>query len=319
MALAAQLGAVVQSTIIPKVADNVFRSNATFELFKYKEAVTLRGGENIRMPLTTAAAGSVGSYSPYDPLSSTPNQQLSYATFEWRNYFGNQPIAEVDLKKASGDSAVIDLLMALKDNLEYSLRDTLGTHLWSDNTAGAGIDIDGLRLLLSTTATYGGIAVADLATWAAQIDATAGTITLLKAERGIQAATEDSDGPDLMVSNSGIHNDIYFLMIANQRYIAGVKEQIVEIGAKHLVFDGIPYFIDRKTPGSGVSGATGQYLVFLNTRWIQLAIHEARNFEGQVFPPVANQDVYICGIKTMLNLICNNRRMQSAFTNLTNS
>ena len=98
---------------------------------------------------------------------------------------------------------------------ETNIRENLALGLFSDGTAGTGAgdtkQIDGFGALMSATSTYGGVAVADMATWIAQIKDNSGadrplTLNLIQQAEG--AATFDSSKPSVFVMRQNVYDQL---------------------------------------------------------------------------------------------------------------
>jgi hypothetical protein len=100
--------------------------------------------------------------------------------------------------------------------------------------------------------------------------------------------------------------------MTNQRF--GEAEK-VSGGFRAVMFNDAPVFADPNTSGSG-AGSTDNFMFFLNPSWLKLYVHKDDNFTSTPFPVTPNQDVVGSRITASLQLLCNNRRMQGAFTSI---
>ena len=81
-----------------------------------------------------------------------------------------------------------------------------------------------MQAALSTTSTYGGIAVADMPLWIANVAANGGTnrdATLDLMQRSYQAGKDGSRKPSVITMNSGVFNNVWSLIQPYERLSAG--------------------------------------------------------------------------------------------------
>ena len=77
--------------------------------------------------------------------------------------------------KNSGDAAKLRLIESKTKVAELAQADRLDSGIFSDGTGSASKEITGLQATMSATSTYGGIAVAEMADWVAQVKTNSGT------------------------------------------------------------------------------------------------------------------------------------------------
>ena len=309
-----EIQSLTNKYIWPKVIDSVYRSNALFVRL-YKKKVMVDGGEFLSVPILYAENNAQGSYSGYDLLSTTPNEQITAATFEWKQLYSTCTFSGEEMIKNSGKFAVVNLLKAKRDNAIASLKYLLGTQIHSDGTGNGGKDIDGLLAVTAATGTtYGNILDTDIATglWLAKRDTTTNTLTVSAMTTLYGQATEDANMPDLGSTSQALLDKYESLLQPQQRYTSSME---VDGGFQALKFKGIPIVADSKTPGSG-AGSTDNYLYFLNTKYLFWYSHPDRDFYSRPKIEIANQDAFVEQKLIAGNICCNNRRFQAVFTAL---
>src|SRR3990167_5542310 len=157
-----QITAISQNEFLPLLVDNVFTSNVAWINMEEKKEYE-DGGPKIIQALISAK-GTAESFSGYQVLDTTSTEEFTAAEFERRHYHRSVVISRDEEIKNSGANQVVSLVEAKIKNAEVSLRDLFGDDLYAD---GGATSIDGLADVVSATSTYGGIAVADMATWVA--------------------------------------------------------------------------------------------------------------------------------------------------------
>jgi hypothetical protein len=188
-----QLNAITHKFVMKKLHDNIFDSNPLLKKLKeggsYK---SVSGGVTIDEPLNYAAATS-GWYSGADTLSTTDVENITAASYAWRSLFAGVTISEEDELKNSGDSAVLNLLKSKMQIAEKSLKDDLGTGLFSDGTTAKSIV--GLRDIVAADQTVGGISQSTNSWWQGQTDTTTTTTTISAMNAVFQDCSIDSEVP----------------------------------------------------------------------------------------------------------------------------
>lgn len=300
-----QLAAITQSHIIPKAVEQIFSSNPLFYRMREK-GIKYDGSLSIKQPLVHTATGSVTAFSGYDILPTAPTDQITAAEFSWRQYAATVTISGEEELKNSGKDGIMNLLELKKDIAALSLEDTLGTDLQGSNTGGKSID--GLASILSTTTTYGGIAVADMATWVAKVPtlATAGTLTKYEFQKAMGQATVGNDKPTIAITRQSVYDKIWSLWEGQQRF---ENTQKGDAGFTTMTVNGLDVVVDSHVTGSDGASQTN-WLEFLNERYLHMFIHKDYNFKAVPIPPQRDQDIKMVRWLVALNLACSRRIMQ---------
>lgn len=299
-----QLASITQSHIIPKAVEQIFGSNPLFFRFKEK-GVKYDGGLTIRQPLVYASTSSVTDFSGYDILPTAPNNQITAAEYQWRQYAGMVTISSEEELKNSGSNGIMNLLEVKKDALALSLEDMLGTDLQGSNSTGK--KLDGLGLLFTAAGTYGAVAPADLAQWESRIHSliAAGTLTKLDMQRMVGLATVGADKPSVGATRQSVFDKIWSLWEGQQRF---VDSKMADAGFTTITFNGIPVVVDSHISGSD-GGTADNWLMFLNERYLNLFMHKDWNFRVTPIPAQRDQSLKIIRTEVALNLACSRRNM----------
>jgi hypothetical protein len=112
----------------------------------------VNGGERIRVPLLYGKNTTVGSYTGYDVLDTTPQDGITTAFFDWRQLAGSVSISRLEEIKNRGENAIKNLLETKVMQLEMSLRDELDQQLIG-KTISSGTFIAGQGPTASQTGT----------------------------------------------------------------------------------------------------------------------------------------------------------------------
>lgn len=299
-----QLSAITQRKILPKLVDNIFDSNPTLQRAKKKWYMKTDGGTTITVPLNYAQISSAGSYSGSDTLSTTDNDVFTAAEYQWKQYYANISITGRDEAINSGDSAKLKLLTQKTKVAEKTLADILGTALYNAGTAAK--DIGGLRLIVSTSSTVGGISQTTYSWWGAQVDSSTTTLSIAKMQSLDNLCTIGSDKPSVVMTTRTLYNSYYGSLQPAQRF---EDSESAKGGFSALFFNGKPVMVDSHVPAN--------YMFFLNEDYLDLAYHPERDFKMEPFMKPVNQDVQTAKIYWMGNLVSSNNRMQGVMSALT--
>ncbi len=300
-----QLASFTQNYIVPKAVDNVFLSNPL--LFRLKEkGIKYTGGLEYRMPLANAATTSAGAFRGFDLLASAANDQFTSAAVSLRQHYATVTVSGEEELKNTGKEALLDLLEMKRQMAEMTIEDNLGTALQGSNSSGK--DLDGLGSILSTTSTYAGIAVADMAAWKAKVQtlAAAGTLTKLEIQKLLGVCTVGADKPTVLVTRQGVFDKIWALWEGQQRFESG---KMADAGFQSMKINGVDLIVDSHVTGSD-AGTQDNWLEALNERYLFLLTHKDCDFKVVPIPPQKDQDIKMVRILWAGNVACNLRRMQ---------
>lgn len=305
-----QLASITHELIVPKAVDNVFNSNPL--LFRFKErGIKYDGGRDIVIPLVYDDVNAVQAYEGSEVLSTEINDNITAAVYNWRQYSAFFGVTGREELINNGKSAMVSLLKTKQKVAELSLLNTLGTDLQGSNSGGKSLD--GLGLTLSTSSTYGGIAVADMAAWAAKSQTiTANTLALFDIQKLQGQCTIGADHPTVFVTRQSVYDKIWSLLQPDQRF---VDTAMGNAGFGGIKFNGLPIVVDSHVAG-GDGGSTNNEFQALNEAYLGLAIHSDVNFKTVPIPQVKDQDVKMVRILFAGNLWCSARRMHGEITTI---
>ena len=302
-----QIAAMTHALIEDSAADNFFDSNPLFYWLKEKGQVIFDGGTHIQEPIVYDDIDAAGSFSNYDILDTTPNEQHTAAKADLKRYYVNIVISRHELLRASGKNAVINLLDSKVQVGNLTMAQKISTDLHSDN-ADAATGITGLQTIVAASGTAHNISSSDASVWASSIDSSTTALTLKAMDDLWELLAVGNDSPKMIVTSRKVHSKFKSLLVTNQRF--GEAEK-VSGGFRAVMFNDSPVFAD---PNTKETSSTAHHMYFLNPSWLKLYIHKDDNFTSVPFPVTPNQDVTGSRITASLQLLCNNRRMQGAFT-----
>lgn len=299
-----------------QLADNIFDSIPFYYwMGKKGRKLLLSGGESIVVPLLYATNSTVGSYSGYEVIDTTPQEGITSAKYAWKQIAGTVAISGKEEMQNSGENAIINLLEAKITQLEKSMADYLSQQLFSTNGDSSAAP-SGLQNIVAITAssTVGGIGSGTYSWWANQQRdsfATDGTyVTAANLRKGMSATynacSQGNDQPDLVLCSQTAFEWYEEVLTPLKRF---TDSRTADAGFQNLLYKSSVAMWDRDFVNNlgGTSLDEGMY--FLNSKNLQLVVHSKRDLITTPFIKPENQDAKVAQILWMGELVSNNRRM----------
>jgi hypothetical protein len=299
-----QISAITQKKFIPKLVDNVFNSNPLLQRHRKRSYELIDGGTSIMVPLNYAAPTAMGWYSGADTLNINDNDQITSAEYSWKQLYTNITIVRSDELKNGGDEQILSIVKSKVKIAEKNMEDQLGTGIFSNATDPKSIV--GLRQIVATSNTIGGISQSTNSWWQAQVDSTTTTMSMSALQTQWNLATIGSWSPTVAVTTRALFNAYYALLQPQQRFQDSAS---AEGGFQSLMFNGLPVLPDSHCPSSN--------FYFLNEDYIHLFAHKEENMRFEPFAKPVNQNVKIAKVYWMGAYGTSNARLQAGFTALT--
>jgi hypothetical protein len=303
----AQITAIATAAIEKNFTDNVYTATPVLSRLS-KKARKLDGGTLIQVPVVSSSTGDGGSFSDLDALTISRTDNLSAAVYNWKQYYQPVRISNLDIAKTSGDAGKLDLIAAKIKIGESNMAENLSLGIFSDGTGNSAKDITGFAAMISTSSTYGGIAVADMSTWAAQVVSNSGTdraLTLALIQQLDGACTDGKDGPTLFVSQQKVYDEAYNLFTAFQRI---ESEEMGKLGFKSLMLNGKPLVVDSHAPA--------KTMLALNEEYVGLYIHKDHDMRKEHHSSLESSDSMLTKVFWMGNVGCSQRRRQGKLSDI---
>lgn len=272
------------------IADNVTKNNALLRRLSQRGKIrTFSGGNVIMQELSFQENANAGWYSGYDLLPVAAQDVISAAQYDIKQAACPVTISGLDQLQNSGRERMIDLMEARIEVAEASMKNLIAEALYSDGSASAGKQIDGLQKQVAKAAgTIGGISQATWPFWRnGAFDATAMSVDATNAtsKDNIQARfnkvwasrVRGSDRPDLILVDNAYWGHYVASLQAIQRF---TSSESANLGFTSLKFMGADVVLDGGIGGfspGDASGAGGGVAYFLNTDYIHYRPHRDRN------------------------------------------
>jgi len=300
-----QLNAITEKYYVKKLHDNIFDSNPLLRRIRnggsYKST---SGGTQIYVPLNYATTSAAGWYSGADTLNTTDNDNITAAAYDWKSLYAGVSITEEDELKNAGEAAQLNLLKSKMMIAEKTLKDSLGTGLFSDGSDSKSIV--GLRDIVAADQTVGGISQSANSWWQAQVDSSTTTLSISAMNSVFQDCSVDSEIPDYIVTTRAIYNAYYALLQPQQRF---ASEDEAKGGFSSLMFNGKPVVHDSHCPAN--------HMFMLNLSHLHLFYHPKRNISFEPFQKPINQQVKVSRFLWMGALGSSNNRLHGLLSGIT--
>lgn len=299
-----QISGITQKKFIPKLYDNIFNSNPLLQRHRKRSYEKVDGGTSILVPLNYALPTASSWYFGADTLSTTDNDQITAAEYAWKQLYTNITILRSDELKNSGESQIISLLKSKVRIAEKNMEDALGVGIFSNATDSKSIV--GLRQIIGTSNTVGGISQSSFSWWQAQVDSTTTTLSMPALQTQWNLATVGADTPSVAVTTRTLFNSYYNLLQPQQRF---QDSETASGGFQSLMFNGIPVLADSHAPASN--------FLFLNEDYLHLWAHKDEDMRFEDFQKPINQNLKVAKIYWTGAYGTSNARFQAGFTALT--
>lgn len=298
-----------------KLTDNVFTARPLTYWLSSRDRIRMEsGGVKIVEQLMYGQNSTVGVYSGYDTISLTPQEGISAAEYDWKQYAASIVISGIEEAKNNGEHAIINLLESKIMQAEESMREGFNQMFFGDGTdtlgaggTNSGKTWNGLENLVSDVA-VGGInpATSGNSFWQSYVEDTAGVLTLLDMSTAYNSVSVGNDHPDMVLTTQTLFEKYESLLQPQLRYTDATT---ADAGFQNLLFKAAPVMYDVHAPEGT--------MYFLNSKYIKLVGHSDKWFAQTEFTRPENQDARMALILCYGNLIVSNRAKQGKLTERT--
>lgn len=290
-----------------KLSDNIFKSTPLlYELQKNGNKKMLDGGESIVKPLMYGTNSTVGWYSGYGVIDTTPQEGITAAKYNWKQLGGTVTISGKEARQNAGATQIINLLKAKTDQLEKTMRQTLGSALFTASS-DSGTAVHSLVDFVATTGTVGGLAKGTYSWWQSQTGTAASFaangLDTMRTVFNSCTVQDQSDKPNLILTTQTIFEYYEKLLQPQERF---QDSKMADGGFQNLLFKGVPLTWD--------SYATAGKIYMLNTNYIDLNVHKDADMKFGEFVEPENQDAKVAKCIWMGELSISNCQKQGLIT-----
>lgn len=286
------------------LTDNVFTARPlTYKLMEGGRIRMLNGGTKIVEPLIYGQNSTVGSYSGYETLSLTPQEGISAAEFEWKQYAASIAISGIEEAKNNGEQEIINLLEAKIMQAEESMRESFNQMFFADGTGNSSKDWNGLGNLVESGNTVGGINSSTYSWWQSKEENTSAALTLAQMSSLYNGVSVGNDHPDLLLTTQTLFEKYEALLQPQLRY---TDTKTADAGFQNLLFKAAPVMYDVH--------CTAGVFYMLNTKYLTLVGHSGKWFSQTSFISPEDVDARYALIMCYGNLTVRNRAKQGKLT-----
>ena len=286
------------------LTDNVFTARPlTYKLMEGGRIRMLNGGTKIVEPLIYGQNSTVGSYSGYETLSLTPQEGISAAEFEWKQYAASIAISGIEEAKNNGEQEIINLLEAKIMQAEESMRESFNQMFFADGTGNSNKDWNGLGNLVESGNTVGGINSSTYSWWASKEENTSAALTLAQMSSLYNTVSVGNDHPDLLLTTQTLFEKYEALLQPQLRY---TDTKTADAGFQNLLFKAAPVMYDVH--------CTAGVFYMLNSKYLTLVGHSGKWFSQTSFISPEDVDARYALIMCYGNLTVRNRAKQGKLT-----
>ena len=302
--------------------DQIFKSNVFFNwLHQNGRKRLVNGGERIQVALQTGTNSTVKSYSGYELLDTTPQDNLNSAFYTWKQISGSVAINRIEERKNSGRAEILGLLQQKVNELQLSMADEVSRQVLGSFTAGnGGKDLTPLPLIISntpSTTTVGSVSGVAETYWRNQQTASGATTTKAYKDELRNVWNDCSKGP------GGGPDFCLATQVAYEHYESALDDHsrhtdtaMADLGFDNIRLKGALMAWDERVVDSANSqlsstdggSPTEETVYFVNSRFMELVVDSQTDFITTPFMRPENQDAKVAQVLFYGELTTNNRR-----------
>lgn len=308
--------------------DNLANHIALYRSMKENDGLeSYSGGRTLVEEMSYAENATYQRYYNAQPLNTALNFTMTSAEFAHKQIAIAVVMSGLEKRMNAGPEAFIDLSASRYKIAEQSFLNNFEADLISDGTSDNGLQVGGLKSIVSSTPTTGTVGGIDRSTaggafyrnlkFATTTDTTApapgGVATSAANVKDyynymINQLRRGSDRPTIIIAGQSHYQFLQSSLFAMQR-ITG-EQRSVEGGFRELEYLGIPVVMSGGVNFGGQTYIAADRSYFLNTKYLKLRYHKDANMEPLEELRSINAEVWCQLIIWMGNLTCSNARLQ---------
>jgi hypothetical protein len=294
-----------------KLRDNIFNGMPFLKWLTSKNRINLQdGGYQIVEHLLYGKNSTMKSYSGYDVLDTTPQDGVTAAYFNWKEYGGTIAISRRERRQNAGKHQLLNLLKVKIQQAELSMKDKISEDIFANLSSEPTTAITPLVLHVSntpSTTTVGGVSGATYTWWRNHQQSVGAYGSNLENYLRTGFNTCSAGGasyPDAILCTQTAYEYYESLAASGKRFVN--EARTADLGFEVLQYRGADMFWD----GGWASNvpATGESIALLNSENIELIVDSQSNFVTTEFIEPENQTAQVAKVLAMMNLCINNRR-----------
>jgi hypothetical protein len=297
-----------------ELVDNIFQGTPFLAaMSRLGGTKTEDGGLELVTPLQYAKSSAAGSFTDYDVLDTTPQDNWTSARFPWAGEYATVSISWMEEKRNSGRGRLMNLLNGKIDEAMMTMRDNLNVGLTGAQATAGGKKMNSITELIDVapsadparTTAIGSIGNAN--TWWRNQQLTGGAFTVADMNTFYNTCSDGADPPTFLFSGQNVFEYYENSQVGQIRY---QDSRMADAGFQTLQFKAVPMLWD---PQISVTDA----LYFINTKYMKLVTHSDGDFITTDFVEPDNQMAKVAKMAWMGQLECSNRRRTGVITAIT--
>lgn len=323
------LTSIARHFIMPTITDNVYLSNIMLYRLIQGNKKMVSGGTQIEVPLMFQRFNSGGTYSGYDPLSTTPSDTIKSAVFAWKQHYVTWALDGLTLLKADSPDAIANILKLQSKQAYMEIAENLANGLFGDGITDPK-DLNGLKGAIGSSVgsvgdqSYGGITRSSNTWWNSTIDsATTSVTTLAPLQSMFSNCSIGGQHPTIILSRKDQFNKYIALnaststgyAVQYSREPGGHDEMLASAGFTNALYNNTPWVMDDHVTDTGTVGVSRIYM--LNENVLSLVVSPRADFYLEDFQRPVNQDAFVATILWAGNLVSMSSRLHGVFVGLT--
>lgn len=286
--------------------DNVTNHNAAlFSMEKNEGIVEEGGGRTILEEMAFQENGTGMWYEGGQVLNTAYNPTMTAAEFNWKQLAAGVVLTGLEKRQNSGEEGYIKLLDGRIKIAEDTLDNLLNAAVFSDGTGFGGLQLGGLKLLISQTPSSGVVGGIDRST-------TAGTFYRNYAYDAVNTGGAATNAANIKVYyntcfvNTTRNNDKINLIIAGQTHFLALQSalqaiqritkdtsDLADAGFEALEYLGRPVVLGNGVNFGGETLISNTVSYGLNTKHLKMRVHKDCYMEPLPEVQSINQDAII--------------------------
>jgi len=288
-----------------EIIDQVFQGTAYMNALSSFGGVKMEsGGQELVTPLRMSKNSTAGSFSGYDILDTTPQDNQTSMRTPWSYNSATVAVAWTETLKNAGRGKLIDWVRTKTDDAMMALRDKLNVQLLQAQPAAGSKDPNSITEIIAgdpstdpaRTTAIGSVGNAN--TWWRNKATSGGSFTTADMVSMYNDVSDGQDFPTFLLTSSTIHEYYENSLTDLIRYEGG---RTGDQGFTDLLFKKTPIVWDPQI------GNTDE-IYFINTKYFKLVIHSDGDFVTTDFIEPDNQAAKVAKILWAGNQECSNRR-----------
>jgi len=303
--------------------DDISNNNPLQASMEEYDAIEMEsGGRTIIEEMAYAENASFIRYYGGQVLNTSFNPTMTAAEFDWKQFAIAVTINGREERMDSGKEGIIKLATARVKNAEFTLNNKYQQDMLSDGTSDNGLQIGGLKLLISKTPTTGTVGGIDRSTTGGIFyrnvkydcvndvtsPAPGGAVSTASTIRqnldyAINQTTRGTDRIKLLYMGQTHYQLLDTALQALQR-VTSDQAKTVKAGFETLIYKGIPAFMGGGVNFGGETQVQSDLTYGLNTKFLKMRVHKDANFEPLPEVHSINQDAKVKLMIWMGNMTC---------------